>query len=61
MKYLVLCPCAHPLDRHGAEGCGGDGIMPCPCPNSEDGALEAAIDGARLRPWEGAQVPAEVA
>lgn len=61
MKYLVLCCCAHSLDRHDAEGCGGDGIRPCPCPKNQDGALEAAIDHARSHPWEGWREPVDVA
>jgi hypothetical protein len=51
MKYLVFCPCGHGLDRHAAEGCGGDGRMPCPCPRSQDVALDAAIEHARSHPW----------
>ncbi len=51
MKYLVLCDCGHGLDRHGADGCGGDGRLSCPCGNDADGALESAVDQARRNPW----------
>ena len=61
MKYLVLCDCAHTLDRHGAEGCAGDGIRACACSKNEDGALEAAVDHARMHPCEGMREPADVA
>ncbi|HEX3469266.1 MAG TPA: hypothetical protein VHT05_14395 [Candidatus Elarobacter sp.] len=51
MKYLIFCPCGHALDRHDMEGCSGDGRMPCPCPKSQDVALDAAIEHARTNPW----------
>ena len=51
MKYLVLCTCGHGLDRHGPEGCGGDGRMLCPCRNDQERALDSAVDHARSNPW----------
>lgn len=51
MKYLVFCMCGHGLDRHGADGCDGDGRMRCRCRNDQDAALDSAIEHARRHPW----------
>jgi len=51
MRYLVFCECAHGLDRHGTQGCDGDG-MQCDCPHDQFSALESAIAQARSRAWE---------
>lgn len=50
MKYLVICPCGHSMDRHEQDGCGGDG-WPCECVHTQEGALDAATRQARLHPW----------
>jgi hypothetical protein len=59
VKYLVFCMCGHGLDRHAAEGCDGDGRMPCPCPNDQERALDSAIEHARRHPWGAAQTATE--
>jgi hypothetical protein len=51
MNHLVLCPCSHPLDRHGEAGCGGDLRSACYCPLPLHEALNAAIERARIHPW----------
>lgn len=51
MKYLVMCPCAHALDRHGEYGCGGDGPARCNCPLNAERALDAAVAEAARNPW----------
>jgi hypothetical protein len=43
--------CGHGLDRHGADGCEGDGRMPCRCRNDQETALDSAIEHARRHPW----------
>jgi hypothetical protein len=50
MKYLVICPCGHALDRHDASGCTGDG-RPCACRKDVELALDAAVTDARRNPW----------
>lgn len=51
MKYLVMCSCGHSMDRHDPSGgCDGDSDT-CACPQTEEGALEAAIAQARIQPW----------
>ena len=53
MKYLVSCTCGHAMDRHGWEGCGGDGPgVRCRCRKDEAAALDAAIEHARRHPWD---------
>ncbi|HEX3464953.1 MAG TPA: hypothetical protein VHS78_12975 [Candidatus Elarobacter sp.] len=54
MKYLVFCQCGHSLDRHGADGCAGEGRMPCRCRNDQERALDSAVEHARRHPWGGA-------
>ena len=49
--YLIFCTCGHALDRHGPEGCGGEGNLACRCLNDHEGALESAIERARIHPW----------
>ena len=51
MKYLVFCMCGHGLDRHGSEGCEGDGRMACRCRRDQEAALDTAIEHARSHPW----------
>ena len=51
MKYLVMCPCGHALDRHGEYGCGGDGLNCCVCALGPERALDAAITEAARNPW----------
>jgi hypothetical protein len=51
MKYLVLCSCSHPLDRHDGRGCAGETRTPCGCRRDAGQALEAAIEQARVSPW----------
>ncbi|MDB5027484.1 MAG: hypothetical protein JWO66_1173 [Candidatus Eremiobacteraeota bacterium] len=52
MRYLVSCTCGHTVERHDSEGCGGYGDR-CWCGKDAAGALEAAVEHARLNPWEG--------
>jgi len=47
VKYLVFCPCGHSLERHGYEGCDGDGDRTCSCAHDSLAALDAAIERAR--------------
>ncbi|HEV2642762.1 MAG TPA: hypothetical protein VGT98_08645 [Candidatus Elarobacter sp.] len=51
MDDLVLCPCGHAMGAHDGGGCGGDRLRPCRCARDRYGALEAAVDDARTRPW----------
>ncbi len=51
MKYLVLCMCGHPLDRHDGRGCVGETRTRCGCRRDGGQALEAAIEQARVSPW----------
>jgi hypothetical protein len=51
LDELVLCPCGHSLAQHGSSGCRGERLRACPCPHDRHGALEAAVDGAKSRPW----------
>jgi hypothetical protein len=48
MKYLVFCPCSHSLEAHAPEGCEGERGISCPCRHDQIGALNAAIDRARV-------------
>jgi hypothetical protein len=51
MDDLVLCPCGHAMGSHDGGGCSGDRLRPCRCARDRYGALAAAIDEARARPW----------
>ena len=51
MKYLVLCTCGHPLDRHDQRGCAGEVRTLCACRRDGGQALEAAVEQARVSPW----------
>jgi hypothetical protein len=51
MEDLVLCPCGHAMGAHGGGGCSGDRLRPCTCARDRYGALDAAVDDARTRPW----------
>jgi len=48
MKYLVLCTCSHSLESHASEGCAGERSQGCACRLDQLGALNAAIDSARV-------------
>jgi hypothetical protein len=52
MKYLVICPCGHTLDRHDESGCAGDDRFGCSCRCDQRAALDAAIAQARVDPWQ---------
>jgi hypothetical protein len=51
MKYLIICPCSHPMDAHHERGCRGTDNSRCGCPRSEEESLEAAITEAASTPW----------
>ena len=48
---LVLCPCGHAMTAHDGGGCRGDRMRACRCERDRYGALDAAVDEARSRPW----------
>jgi|HubBroStandDraft_1064217.scaffolds.fasta_scaffold50644_2 hypothetical protein len=51
MKYLVMCPCGHALERHDLHGCEGDArSRACTCKRDQSAALEAAVDAVRSDP-----------
>jgi len=51
LDELVLCPCGHSMAFHDREGCRGERLRRCPCERDRYAALEAAVDGAKSRPW----------
>jgi hypothetical protein len=46
------------MTAHDRGGCRGDRMRRCPCALDRYGALDAAVDDARARPWVS---PAEAA
>jgi hypothetical protein len=51
LDELVLCPCGHSMAQHDRDGCRGERLRRCRCRHDRHAALEAAVDGARSRPW----------
>ncbi len=51
MEDLVLCTCGHAMGAHDSGGCAGDRLRPCRCARDRYGALDAAVDEAKTRPW----------
>jgi hypothetical protein len=51
LDELVLCPCGHSMAQHDHGGCRGERLRACGCPRDRHAALEAAVDGAKSRPW----------
>jgi hypothetical protein len=43
------------MTAHDGGGCRGDRLRPCGCARDRYGALEAAVDEARTRPWVSAE------
>ena len=63
MKYLVFCSCGHSLEDHRPEGCGNRTAGPCGCRRDQGGALDDAIERAKIdavASWRGADEPSDV-
>jgi hypothetical protein len=50
MDYLIDCLCGHDLTRHDESGCSGNDSS-CRCVRTKLGALDSAIEQARINPW----------
>jgi hypothetical protein len=50
MDYLIDCLCGHDLTRHDESGCSGNDSS-CRCARTKLGALDSAIEQARINPW----------
>jgi hypothetical protein len=50
VDYLIDCLCGHDLTRHDESGCSGTNSS-CTCVRTKLGALDSAIEKARVNPW----------